>query len=399
MTRATIDQDAVLARWRETRSPRLADVLCCVPVDDEWDARLEHLASLVATKAGALPRVPLLPDDPRTTLFLMRQLAEPNWWGPNGRPLWTHIFERLVKLRDVRCIPQLREFARTPPRFFQPKMTKWVATECARVAEALAKLKLPKDDAKTVKLAEAQKVTPPKGGFFAVLTTQDVDSLLAQVWAAPDDMELRAVIGDALQELGDPRGELIALQLARRPNAKAIAKLLDEHAEALAGPLGRMPPHSGNFKGQTLWFVAGFLDAIVVGTYFGIQRDWDEAAVAPHWATVRRVRFAGQTPKRKWFKSWWESGQLGSLREIAMQGLGARSPVDVVLERDAADAPWKITRTPSEFREIELTCLTLLLATMPRKQLARVAIPPATHPLAQLVGSILGTCERPRGGP
>ena len=201
-----IDQATVLGRWRETRSSRLADLLCCVPVDDAWHTRLEHLAALVATKAGALSRVPLLPDDPRTTVFLIEQLAAANWSGPNARELWILIFDRLVELRDVRCLPKLRALAAKPPLFFQPKMTKWIASECARVADVLAGRKLPPDDARTVRLCEAQTVIPPDDGFFEVARTQDIDTLLAEVWAAPHDIQLRAVIGDALQELGDSRG-------------------------------------------------------------------------------------------------------------------------------------------------------------------------------------------------
>ena len=130
-----IDQATVLGRWRETRSSRLADLLCCVPVDDAWHTRLEHLAALVATKAGALSRVPLLPDDPRTTVFLIEQLAAANWSGPNARELWILIFDRLVELRDVRCLPKLRALAAKPPLFFQPKMTKWIASEWAFVEQ------------------------------------------------------------------------------------------------------------------------------------------------------------------------------------------------------------------------------------------------------------------------
>src|ERR1043165_6117004 len=44
----------------------------------------------------------------------------------------------------------------------------------------------------------------------------DADAeLLALVYAAPDDDGPRLVYADALLERGDPRGELIALQIAR----------------------------------------------------------------------------------------------------------------------------------------------------------------------------------------
>src|SRR5258705_4746207 len=43
------------------------------------------------------------------------------------------------------------------------------------------------------------------------------EELLRQILANPDDRELRAVYADALQANGDPRGELIALELANDP--------------------------------------------------------------------------------------------------------------------------------------------------------------------------------------
>ena len=50
--------------------------------------------------------------------------------------------------------------------------------------------------------------------------------LLAQIYANPDDDALRAVYADALLERGDPRGELITLQLERtRAGAPAEAQV------------------------------------------------------------------------------------------------------------------------------------------------------------------------------
>src|SRR5206468_162610 len=45
-------------------------------------------------------------------------------------------------------------------------------------------------------------------------TAAPAERLFAAVAAAPDDDEPRHVLADHLQELGDPRGELIALQLS-----------------------------------------------------------------------------------------------------------------------------------------------------------------------------------------
>jgi uncharacterized protein (TIGR02996 family) len=44
--------------------------------------------------------------------------------------------------------------------------------------------------------------------------TQDADALLAEIRTNPADDRTRLVYADVLQQRGDPRGELIALQLA-----------------------------------------------------------------------------------------------------------------------------------------------------------------------------------------
>nr|HEX4316534.1 TIGR02996 domain-containing protein [Kofleriaceae bacterium] len=62
-------------------------------------------------------------------------------------------------------------------------------------------------------------------------------ALFAAVDAAPDDDAPRRVLADALLELGDPRGELIALQLAPVLDDARIRALLDAHRAEWAGKL------------------------------------------------------------------------------------------------------------------------------------------------------------------
>ena len=155
-----------------------------------------------------------------------------------------------------------------------------------------------------------------------------VDALLAQVYAAPDDLELRAVVGDALQQLGDPRGELIALQLAKRPNARLIGALIDEHRVHLAGALSRVVPTGGRFE-----FEAGFLEAVTLGSEWTTAREREEAAVSPHWATVTSVDFTGLRAQSKWFELWWSTAKVDRLRRIKIGGFG--------LDRESAAVPWQ----------------------------------------------------------
>jgi hypothetical protein len=359
-------EDAVLERWRETRSPRLADLVCCVPLGAEWDKRIEQATELLP-KHG-LKTLEQLPDDPRTTIALVDLLAAAAWSGNNSRDLWISVFARLVALRDVRCVPALRALVEEPPRFFQKKFTTWAAGEIGKVADKLAALKLAKDDAQTRWLADAQTVRAPKHGFFPRDFAKDSLPLLERVWNAPGDLELRSVVGDALQELGDPWGELIALQRRGKP----VAKLLEAHATRFGGPITR----ACGFHGEKLTFVDGFVEECVVGNWHATTRDWDESAVAPHWATVKKVTFDGKTPKQKWFTAWWASGALRSLRTIEI--------ATVVLERATLDAPWRFVKMPAELRDVFLRRLELLLKAMPRADRVRIVVPPS-HPVAALL--------------
>lgn len=55
--------------------------------------------------------------------------------------------------------------------------------------------------------------------------------------AAPDDLDLRMVWADALQQQGDPRGELAALQLAKTKTYEGWAReaeLIQKHGREWA---------------------------------------------------------------------------------------------------------------------------------------------------------------------
>lgn len=69
----------------------------------------------------------------------------------------------------------------------------------------------------------------------------DVDALMNAIRRAPDDPQNYLVLGDHLQQLGDPRGALIALHASSLrggsyPVQREETALLDAHADALYGP-------------------------------------------------------------------------------------------------------------------------------------------------------------------
>lgn len=113
--------------------------------------------------------------------------------------------------------------------------------------------------------------------------------LLAAIYDDPHDLGARLVYADWLQERGDPRGELIALQCRggdgpRAPaEARRVEELLRRHGASWLGPLRPIVVE------PLVRFTRGFPSSVTV-------RDCDEEQYAaligePAWATVEEVDF------------------------------------------------------------------------------------------------------------
>ncbi|MEO8699630.1 MAG: hypothetical protein ABI867_06280 [Kofleriaceae bacterium] len=110
----------------------------------------------------------------------------------------------------------------------------------------------------------------------------DLAALYDEIAANPADLEARAVLADALQLSGDPRGELIALQLADPGDprsARRAATLLAAHGDAWTGPLPGIDRGSRRFERGFL--VAARSDASTERLARSIDR--------PEWATVEEL--------------------------------------------------------------------------------------------------------------
>jgi hypothetical protein len=335
MAETQIDQAALLARWKKTRSPRLADLLCCVPVDDKWTAKLTKISRLI-TDSALRPIKNLPDDDPRVTVFLVQMLQKARWPGSSAKSLWKAVFKKLVALKDKRAVAPLEAMVATPPYFLGAGFTTWCVEQIKATADTLAAMKQTPDDAETKRLAAAQVGTVPPHGWFHVegKSSPAADVLVAKVFAAPEDLELRTVIGDALLELGDPWGELIALQsTAKQAHSPAAKKLIHKHGARFVGAIAKVAPR------PAMRFVRGFLDYCQVGKELVGRRLWEEAIKAPQWGTVKTVEFAiwGETPKW-WYKAWLADAPLIALREIVVGG--AR------LARTSRTAPWTFAKMP-----------------------------------------------------
>lgn len=139
--------------------------------------------------------------------------------------------------------------------------------------------------------------------------------LFAEVYADPFGDGPRVVLADALQELGDPRGELIALQLARARTGKRTRResaLIKQHARAWLGPIGPAVPN------RDLKFERGFLakcriqhhretiepylkhqewktvEEVILGRWVGSLQPFADAL--PALRVLGEIEFGGQVP-------------------------------------------------------------------------------------------------------
>lgn len=234
---------ALLETWRQTPDPRLGALIVSlgarVPLKvapAEWvqhaslrrpEALSALLASSKATAKVMKERVLLLldwPADPRLDRWVVAQYAQPPFTSSGSGPFWTALKKLAVKLTDPvarQALAQLTSSRLEGVTLAPPGVTPVLEPEAlADVAALEAEL-----DAKSA---------PTRGERTA-------DELLGEVLANPADLSLRPVLMDSLLELGDPRGELLALQLKPEPLTAAERKrekaLIRERWADLLGPL------------------------------------------------------------------------------------------------------------------------------------------------------------------
>ncbi len=209
----------------------------------------------------------------------------------------------------------------------------------------------------------------------------DVTSIVAPVWDNPDDDAIRAVVGDALLEVGHPWGELIALQLrgaqrktSRRPerregsvaNDRRLAQVLAKrHRDVIGGPIAKIANTARGWVCDKGFLVECDLDRRLVK-----RPDYEAAQRAPHWATVKRVRVSILNTPQWFLVDWMKNPATKSLREIDVGGL--------LLARDAAGEPWRVAKaTQSRFYVGYLVAFVKGLSADER---ARLAFAPNIRP-------------------
>ena len=198
-------------------------------------ARIQHLATR--------------PPDPRIAVRLEELLASPPslaFVKGTSNFLWDAAFAELARIADPRTksiderLPWLAHERARSPFDAGPKRGR-TETAVARVAQAIAPAPSlsPATLARCAELAALLRTRP-------VAPTDRGAELLSQIYAQPHDLAARTVYGDWLATIGDPRGEFIALQLARRDGDAVSTReraLLRTHQSVWLGKLGAAIEH------------------------------------------------------------------------------------------------------------------------------------------------------------
>ena len=151
------------------------------------------------------------PDDPRVARALTGCLVGPiDSVAGHGMVLYRAIARRIASLGDLRAVEALTT-CRGEPRGHTEQAR---ALQVELAAELLAGLAAPHPDPELEqRIAVCAAYVAPARPREPVI---DVDALWREVAANPDDVGTRAILGDALVQAGDLRGDVIVLQCNAR---------------------------------------------------------------------------------------------------------------------------------------------------------------------------------------
>jgi hypothetical protein len=149
---------------------------------------------------------------------------------------------------------------------------------------------------------------------------------LAALRARPDDFDAFRVLADRLQAEGDPRGELISLQLLGQ--AKLVERHLAMHAREL---LGRLFTHQSSLR---LEWQAGFIRRATVSSQEGfVERRWDGRLVAEHrtrrpfqWLADELLQLESAVLLEELTLCLVRSGRSKELFAAALESVALRAP-------------------------------------------------------------------------
>jgi uncharacterized protein (TIGR02996 family) len=270
------------------------------------------------------------PADPRAALGAIENLERITFHATSTKPFWSALIAFAASHGDRRAADALAGVGKRIKSILRAKYTDLTAMQnwfAKQIAAAVAQMPpdVPLDPAATTtceRVAEQIRAVTDRGA-----------TLLAEIVAKPADDQLRQVYADHLQEQGDPRGELIALQLAGR-DPERQSELIEQHTGTWLAPLAAISWVEGTV------FARGFPDEVWLND--ANNTDAVERSIGhPIWATVRRLHLPG-----------FEHAPVELLRHPVMRSLehvGAYDPAPIleILEWDRV--PYRSLGLDSEF--------------------------------------------------
>ena len=183
-------------------------------------------------------------------------------------------------------------FHKAVAKLFAESPVRWLATAIDDIIKVHDELEIVEiyDDALTLAKDAPAPGTAPAGlleearPFLAARDT--LESLWATHVANPGDLAHRAVLADALQASGDPRGEFIALQLQSTLDTaakKRTSELLAAHADEWTGPIPLVSKSARRFE-------RGFLVKL---SCRAAGRELTAVFDRPEWATIEDLFIDG----------------------------------------------------------------------------------------------------------
>lgn len=234
---------------------------------------IERMVRTAPAAHGALIELAKKHDDPRVASALHRLVRSPPYARTDGR-LYGRVITALEQLGDPRYLPDIVTWsAELEPR---RRFIRRERADLDVLRDAAARLaRKPAYVAPQWLEAALSAAAAPKPRVAA----RDASSLLAAIYAEPENTAHRLVYADALTERGDPRGEFITLQCTRAPDARPSARereLLKNYGRAWLGPL------DSGIRKQGLVYRRGFPAEARECASEEQQRD-------PAWATLEAL--------------------------------------------------------------------------------------------------------------
>lgn len=326
---------ALLDTWRETRDQGVAgviDKLSAVLAQEEAPGEsyaevaergdvldvpwllaqlTEGNAAACTPKAAALLKTPA---DPRIAARCLAIFSTPPWHATGSQPFYTALAKVFEKNAEPRVLAPLEAVPDGLARLIRgeemlSKLQQRTRTLHAAMSKIVGGLpRLSKQEKAKVQamskrsfVAAAAPVSSREPSSARASTGVSERELFAAVHEAPNDDERRAILADLLSAKGDPRGEFIALQLAREKAApsEAAAKremaLVKKHQAVWLGEAAptiqyKTSPHLGanrtfGFSVRVRWRRGFLTGAILQMTGPQLKK----LATSPLWSTLDQV--------------------------------------------------------------------------------------------------------------